>query len=256
VRGGGGNFGIVTSFEYRLHQVGPLVLGGFLFHPISEAGTVLRFSRDFASAAPDELMVHCDLVTSPQGQPAVAFIVCYSGPMERAEEVVRPLRECGSLAADMVRPMPYAAVQALGGELLPPGRQNYWKSSFIYEVSDEAIDAMIAQFQTVPSPFSVAALEPLGGAVRRVGPDETASGERGAPYSLILAGSWTDPAENDKNIYVHYLDADEQHRVEAAYGRKYERLVALKNRYDPANLFRRNQNIRPTAEGPHRPASA
>jgi hypothetical protein len=187
--------------------------------------------------------------------------------MEKAEEVVRPLRICGSLTADMVRPMPYPAVQALGGDLLPPGRQNYWKSSFIYEVNDEAIDTMMAQFETVPSPFSVAALEPLGGAVRRVGEDETAFGEREAPYSLILAGSWTDPTENDRNIqwvrgfweamrpydsaaaYVNYLDADESHRVEAVYGRKYERLVALKNRYDPANLFRRNQNIRPTAHG-------
>ncbi len=263
VRGGGGNLGIVTSFEYRLHPVGPLVLGGLLFHPISEARRILRFYHEFAPSAPEELMVHCVLVTSPEGQPAVAFIVCYSGPMEKGEAVIRPLRQCGSLAADMVRPMPYTGVQALGGELLPPGRQNYWKSSFIYELSDKAIDTMITQFEGVPSPFSVAALEPLGGAMSRVGQDETAFGERGALYSLIVAASWTNPAENDKNIqwtrgfweamrpyesdaaYINYLDADEQHRIKDVYGGKYERLVALKNKYDPTNLFRLNQNIKP-----------
>lgn len=264
VRGGGGNFGIVTSFEYRLHPVGPMVLRGFIMHPLSAAREVFQFYRAFAPTAPDEVMVHCGLVTSPEGQPAVAFIVCYSGPMEKGEEVIRPLRAFGSPAADMVGPMPYTTVQSLGGEMWPPGRLNYWKSSFIYELSDKAIDTMIAQFAGVPSPFSAAALELLGGAMSRIGEDETAFSERRAPYSLIIASSWTDPVENDQNIrwargfweamrpyeseaaYVNYLDADEQDRIRAAYGGKYKRLVALKNTYDPTNLFRHNQNIKPT----------
>jgi hypothetical protein len=148
--------------------------------------------------------------------------------------------------------------------MFPPGRLNYWKSSFVYALSDQAIDTMIAQFTGVPSPFSQAALEQLGGAVSRIGTDETAFSERNAPYSLIIASAWTDPAENDKNIqwtrrfweamrpyesqavYVNYLDIDEQDRIRAAYGETYERLVALKNKYDPTNLFRHNQNIQPT----------
>jgi hypothetical protein len=162
--------------------------------------------------------------------------------------------------------MPYTALQGIGGTLLPPGRQDYWKSSFVSDVSDAAIDTMLAQFEGVPSPFSVAALEPLGGAVSRVGTDETAFGGRGALYSLILAGAWTNPAENERNIrwvrgfweamrpyesaaaYVNYLDGDEQDRVKTVYGPKYARLLALKDQYDPTNLFRLNQNIRPTAK--------
>jgi hypothetical protein len=165
----------------------------------------------------------------------------------------------------MVQPMPYRALQAIGGDLLPAGRQNYWKSSFMHDVSEQAIDTMLANFESVPSPFSVVALEPLGGAVTRVDADETAFGDRSALYSLIVVGSWTDRAENERNIqwvrqyweamrpyespvaYVNYLDADEQSRVETIYGKKkYERLVALKDKYDPMNLFRLNQNIRPT----------
>jgi hypothetical protein len=159
--------------------------------------------------------------------------------------------------------MPYTEVQALGGPLYPPGRLNYWKSSFVDELSDAAIEMMISQFAAAPSPFSVVAIEHLGGAVGRVGPDETAFSQRGAPYSLIITGEWTDPAESDRNIrwardaweamrpfeseavYVNYLDADESERIKAAYGGKYERLAALKAKYDPTNFFRLNQNIRP-----------
>jgi hypothetical protein len=151
--------------------------------------------------------------------------------------------------------------------MFPPRRLNYWKSSFVYDLSDPAIETMMAQFTEVPSPFSQAALEQLGGAVSRIVTDETAFSERSAPYSLIIASAWTDPAENDKNIqwtrrfweamqpyeseavYVNYLDSDEPDRIRAAYGETYERLVALKNTYDPTNLFRHNQNIQPTRWG-------
>jgi hypothetical protein len=264
VRGGGGNFGVVTSFEYRLHPVGPLILGGLLLHPLPEAKKIVRFYHEYAQQAPDELMVHCDLVTGPDGRRAVGFILCWSGSIEEGKKWVQPLRECGSLAADMVQAMPYTALQAIGGNLLPAGRHNYWKSSFMSDVSDQAIDTMLAHFESVPSPFSVIALEPLGGAVSRVGADETAFGERSALYNLIVVGSWTDPADDAKNMrwvrgyweamrpylntaaYVNYLDADEQERVKTIYGKKYDQLVAIKDKYDPTNLFRLNQNIRPT----------
>lgn len=265
VRGGGGNFGIVTSFEYRLHPVGPMVLGGLILHPLPRAKEVVQFYREFTSTSPDELTTYLAFVTSPDGDPTVAFFICYSGPIEKGEEVVRPLREFGPPVADMAGPMPYTAVQALGGDLYPPGRLNYWKSSFIKELSDDAIDTMIAQFSVVPSPFSAAAFEHLGGAVSRIGKDETAFGERSAHYSLIITSEWVDPVESEKNIqwardfweamhpfaresvYVNYLDADEEDRIRAAYGTNYERLVALKNKYDPTNLFGLNQNIKPTA---------
>jgi FAD/FMN-containing dehydrogenase len=265
VRGGGGNFGIVTSLEYRLHPVGPTVLGGFIFHPLTVAKDAFQFYREFTHTAPEDLTTHLAFATSPEGHPVVAFIVCYSGSMEKGEDVVRPLRAFGLPVADLVGPMPYTAVQALGGPLYPPGRCNYWKSSFIYDLSDAAIDTMIAQFEAVPSPFSHAALEHLGGAMSRVGKDETAFNERTAPFSLITTSEWTDPAESEKNIrwardfweamrpyeseaaYVNYLDRGDEDRIRASYGAdKYERLVALKNKYDPTNLFRLNQNIKPT----------
>jgi hypothetical protein len=234
LRGGGGNFGIVTSFAYQLHPVGPMVLGGLLIHPISAAKEAFQFYREFAPTAPEELTIYLGFATSPEGDPVVAAIVCYSGPLEQGEAVIAPLRQFGTPVADLVSPMPYTALQALSREMFPPGRLNYWKSSFVYDLSDQAIETMIAQFTGVPSPFSQAALEQLGGAVSRIGNDETAFSARSAPYSLIIASAWTDPAENDQNIqwtrrfweamrpyeseavYVNYLDTDEQDRIRAA----------------------------------------
>jgi len=263
LRGGGGNFGIITSFQYRLHPVGPTVLGGLLIYPIEAAKETLQFYREFTPTTPDELTVYTGFATSPEGDPVVASIVCYSGPLEQGEDVIAPLRKFGTPLADLVSPMPYTALQELSKEMFPPGRFNYWKSSFVYDLSDQAIETMIGQFAGVPSPFSQAALEQLGGAVSRIGKDETAFSERSAPYSLIIVSAWTDPAEHDKNIrwtrefweamrpyeseaaYVNYLDIDEQDRIRAVYGEKYDRLAALKNQYDPTNFFRLNQNIKP-----------
>jgi FAD/FMN-containing dehydrogenase len=264
IRGGGGNFGIVTSLEYRLHPVGPMVLGGLISHPLPAANDVMTFYREFTPTAPDELTTHLVCLTTPDGDAVVALVVCYSGPLEQGEEVIRPLREFGSPTDDTVGPMPYTEVQGLGGPLYPPGRLNYWRSSFLYDLSDAAIDTMVARFEAVPSPCSVVALEQLGGAASRIGDDETAFSQRSAPYSLIITSAWTDPAASDTNVrwtrdfweamqpfeseaaYVNYLDADEPDRISAAYVGKYERLAALKHKYDPANFFRLNQNIRPT----------
>jgi hypothetical protein len=261
VRGGGGNFGIVTSFEYRLHPVGQL-LAGPVFFPLEQAREVLHFYRELMATAPDELMAYALFVTSPDGVPLCAIAVCYVGPVEAGEELLRPLRSFGRPAADAVRPMSYLEVQSMFDGGFPFGRLNYWKSSFLRELGDEAIDTLLTHFATVPSPLSGVALEPFGGAVGRVGVEETAYPHRRAPYSLVVIGMWTDPAESaaqigwtrglwnamqpfsSEAVYVNYLDTDDTDRVPAAYGAAtYQRLRLLKERYDPGNFFRINQNL-------------
>jgi FAD/FMN-containing dehydrogenase len=181
IRGGGGNFGIVTSFEYRLHEVGPTVVAGLILHPLSAAREAMRFYREFAPTAPDDLTTHFAFATGPDGTPAVAFAICYSGPLERAERVIRPLRDFGSPLEDTVGPTRYTELQSEDDALYPPGRLNYWKSSFIHELSDGALETMIAHFEAVPSALSAVLLEQMGGAVSRVGKDDTAFNEREAP---------------------------------------------------------------------------
>jgi FAD/FMN-containing dehydrogenase len=263
LRGGSGNFGVVTSLEFQLHAVGPTVLGGFVFHPFDRAHEVARFYREFTSTAPDEVTTHLAFATSPDGHPVVAYLVCYSGPVEAGESVLAPLRAFGTPLADTIGPVPYMEVQAFGAPLYPEGRLNYWKSNFLNELSDEAIEAVIEQFSAVPSPMSAVVVEHLGGAVARVDQDATAFGDRSAPHSLIITGEWIDPAESERNIrwvrdcwqavrpyaketvYVNYVDAGEDARFKAAYGANYERLAALKATYDPANFFRHNHNVQP-----------
>jgi hypothetical protein len=263
LRGGGGNFGVVTSFKYQLHPVGPVVLGGLILHPIDKAGEAVKFYREFTQASPEELTTLFAFLTTPDAHPIVAFIVCYSGDLQQGEKVITPLRKFATPIADMVQPMPYVAVQSLSKDLYPSGRLNYWKSTFLKTLNDNAIETMISNFQKVPSKFSLVVIEQLGGAAKRVDRESTAFGDRDADYSLIITSAWVDPSENDKNIqwtrntlnamrpfsrdsvYVNYLDAGEEERVRNAYGANYEKLVALKNKYDPTNFFRLNQNIKP-----------
>ncbi len=263
VRGGGGNFGVVTALEYRLHEVGPTVLGGLIIHPFERAREVFQFYREFVADQPDELSVYIGLLTGADGNPAVALIVCWSGDLDEGERVVAPLRTFGPPAADLLGPMAYTAVQELFGPGFPPGRRNYWKSSFIDRISDAAVDTLIAWFRDVPSPFTAAAFELFGGAMGRLDRDATAFGQRDATHDLLIASGWIDAADDDRNIewtrglwqamqpfarkaaYVNYLSGGEQDRVAEAYGPHYERLAALKARYDPDNLFRMNQNIKP-----------
>ena len=267
LRGGGGNFGVVTSFEYRLHPVGQ-VLGGMVIHPFEKAREVLRFYRDFTSTAPDELGIIVALLTLPGGALGAALLVCYDGDMEVGEQVLRPLREFGPPLMDLIHLMAYSEQQSLLDASSPAGHYNYWKSNFLKSLPDEAIDIMVAHFAKVTSPETVVALEHMGGAVRRIGSDETAFSHRDSDDNLIIITQWSDPGESEVHIrwtrelweamqtfssggvYVNYLgqETDEgEVRVRAAYGdAKYERLVALKNKYDPTNLFRLNQNIKPT----------
>jgi FAD/FMN-containing dehydrogenase len=263
VRGGGGNFGIITSFEYRLHPVGQL-LAGMVLHPLANAKEVLKFYRYYTSTAPDELTAWAILLTAPDGVHTVAIFICYNGPSAAAQRAVQPLREFGPPLEDHIGPMSYREVQTMFDAAFPSGRQNDWKSSFLGELSDDAIDIMVARFATVPSPQSAVLIEHLGGAVSRVGEEETAFSHRDAQYSFVILSMWPGPAESAENIqwtdalwqamqpfssggvYVNYLGEEGEDRVEAAYGRNYERLIALKNKYDPTNLFRHNQNIKPT----------
>lgn len=263
VRGGGGNFGIVTSFEYQLHPVGQM-LAGVVFFPLEQAAAALQFYRDFIATAPDEVMAYAVFLTSPEGARMLAIPVCYVGPLESAEQALRPLRSFGKPAADLVRPMGYQEIQSMFDAGFPAGRLNYWKSSFLRELSDEAIDTIVRYFKAVPSSLSAVAIEPFGGAVSRVAVDKTAFPHRKALYSLVIVSMWTDSAAAAENttwtrefwsamqpfsseaVYVNYLDTDDADRVEAAYDpATYQHLRLLKQRYDPENVFRVNQNIGP-----------
>jgi FAD/FMN-containing dehydrogenase len=228
---------------------------------------VLRVYRDITSAAPDELCMDAGLVTLPDGTQAVAVLVCYAGPIADGERLLRPLRALGPLLADQVGPMPYVAMQSIVENLNPPGMRNYWKSDYLTQLSDDAIDLMAEEYCSVPAPQTHLIIEHMGGAVSRIGEDETAVGNRDARYNAIIVGMWAEPAEDERTIawvrrlsealrpfssggvYVNYLMSNEgKDRLRAAYGpEKYQRLVALKNNYDPTNLFRLNQNIKPSS---------
>jgi FAD/FMN-containing dehydrogenase len=264
LRGAGANFGVVTSFEYRLHPVGPTVLGGMVVHPLANARNVLRFHREFAAGQPDELTTYAALLTTPDGAQVVALVCCYAGSPEEGERVVAPLRQLGPPVADMIGPMPYVAVQGMIGEGFPAGRLNYWKSSLLGELGDEVIEALADFASRVPSPLTAVAIADTHGAYGRVASDATAYAHRDLPFDLVILSSWTDPAEVEANItwtralydavrpytgtgvYVNDLDRDEgQERVREAYGANYARLAEVKQRWDPDNVFHTNHNIVP-----------
>lgn len=264
MRGGGGNFGIVTSFEYRLHQVGP-VLGGGVLYPIDKIREVLRFYRDFSAASPDELSTQVGRLTTLDGIPVVGVAGCYCGSLAEGEKVLAPLRRFGSPIADLFGPISYRQMQSMFDPWFPPGRQAYWKANFLHSLGDDAIEVFSEYAATVPSPYTTGPwLEHLHGAVSRVGPTETAFAHRQHPYNFLVLSSWADPIEAERNIqwtrecwdamrhfmvagaYVNYLEEEADPRARDAYGPNYDRLVALKDKYDPTNLFRINHNIRPS----------
>jgi len=264
LRGGSGNFGIVTSFEYQLHRVGP-VLAGMVIHPFERAKEVLRFYRDFSTAIPDEVNTMGALLTTPEGLRVAAIAVCYNGSIEEGEKVLRPLREFGPPLADQIGPLPYTVLQAMMDTMFPRRRQYYWKAGLMNHLSDDAIDTMLEYFSAVPSPHTVMGFQQLGNAANRVGPDETAFSHREALYDFLMLSGWEDPSEAERNIrwtrelndaiqpflhggiYVNAFTEDSKQGIRAAYRHKtYERLVALKDKYDPTNLFRLNPNIKPT----------
>jgi FAD/FMN-containing dehydrogenase len=261
LRGGSGNFGIVTSFEYQLHPVGPL-LGGLVLYPFAQAREVLRFYRDFTSTAPDELTAAAGFLTGADGTLVAGIIASYCGALEEGEKVLRPLRSFGPPLADHIQPMPYTEVQNLL-YVFKAGVQTYVKADFLQGLTEEAIETIVAYAETISSPLSAIALLPINGAASRVDPSATAFTHRTPHYHLFIISQWLDAAESDRHIhwtrafweathrfagvgvYVNELDQDDgDDRYRAAYGANYDRLLALKHTYDPTNFFRLNPNIK------------
>jgi FAD/FMN-containing dehydrogenase len=264
LRGGGGNFGVVTSLEYRLHPV-TQVLGGMVIYPLDQARDVLRFYRDFTSTLPDEAEAYAALLTAPQGMPVAALILGYNGPIAEGEKVLAPARRFGKPVADVVGPMPYAARQRMLDEPNAiHGLQRYWRSAFTEQISDGLIDVMVEGASSFSSPLSALLLFHMHGAATRVSPTATAFAPRRAQWDFDAIGQWAEGAESSTHIawvralwseleahlkgsaYVNHLAADDRpEKVRASYGDNYSRLRSLKATYDPKNLFRVNANIAP-----------
>ena len=276
LRGGEGNFGIVTSFEYRLHPVGPEVMFCFVFYHGDETKEALRFYRMYASTAPDEVTSFVIRGTVPDvepfpesihGLPYVLFAAMYAGPVDEGERAMRPLREFGEPLIDFSGSMPYVEVQSLLDEDYPAGElRYYWKSLYLDDLDDEAIDRIIEHTAKRPSPLSTVDVWHMGGAIGRVGAEESAFGGRESPFLLGVEANWENPREDERNIawarkcvedmqrfsggaqylnFPGFLEEGDK-TLQSTFGDKHERLVALKNRYDPTNLFHLNQNIKPT----------
>jgi FAD/FMN-containing dehydrogenase len=268
LRGGGGNFGVVTSFEYRLHPIGPVVTGGIVAYPFDTARDLLRFYRDFTGNAPDELTAFAALMFAPDesGQKLAGIALCHIGAQEQAQKDIEPLLKFGTPVMVQVGPMPYAAVNTMLDEAAPPGLLNYWKTSFLSELSDDAIDTIVDHFDTTPSPLNFIMLEHFHGEVARVPVGATATPHRETSYNFVVPSGWTDPADTEKNVawtreifaamgpylaarrYVNYLDDDDvaANPTREAFGPNYDRLVEVKKTYDPTNFFHHNLNIRPS----------
>ncbi len=263
LRGGGGNFGVVTSFEFQLHPVAT-ILGGMVVHPRDKAVEVLRFYRDFVESAPQELAVYTVLMTTPDGVPAIAMAACYCGDLAEGERVLQPLQTFGTPLLDAIQPMPFPQMQTLLDDAFPSGNHNYWKSAFLPKLTDEAIAAIVEHANRAASPLTGIAIEYYGGAASRVGNTDTAFAHRAAEYDIAVLTQWTDPAESDQHIewtrslaraleplasgavLLNFLGEDADRKdIKAAFGANYERLQAVKKKYDPKNFFRVNQNIEP-----------
>ena len=266
VRGAGANLGIVTSFEYRLHPVGPVV-GGMVIYPLSEARKFLRFFHEFSSTAPDQLSTNGLLLAAPDGTPAVACAACYFGPPDEAEKALKPLRTFSSPLADLIEPRSYVQMQTLFDEAWAPGRLYYNKSSNICDLNDEAIETLVEYARAIPTPLSCIYLQRLHGAASRVAESDTAFPHRYEHYVFGVHPATEEPADIEKMkhwaqecwqemlpfveqaVYVNNLEdslEEGEQRVQEAYGPHYKRLVALKNKYDPTNFLHLNANIKPT----------
>lgn len=263
LRGGGGNFGIVTSFEFELHPVGPYVPVALAGYPLASARDVLRLYHEFSIAAPDTVTVYAGLARSEPHSPRVGMRAVYTGPVEQGELALHNVLAFGTPEVSDLRLRPYLELQRVAEPSFPAGRLNYWKANFFSNLSDELIDIVVDGFERAPSRYSVIAFEPMGGAVARAGKTATAFEHRDAKYSLLILAGWEDAAETDTNVawardlwqrtrpfstggvYVNYLGVEGDERVREAYGVNHQRLAALKAKYDPGNFFRLNQNIRP-----------
>lgn len=275
IRGGGGNFGVVTAFEFRLHELGPDVLSGLVVHPFAEAESVLQQYRQALENAPDELTCWVVMRQAPplpfipaewHGKEVVVLAMCYCGDLEAGEKAVAELRAIGNPIADVVSPHPFVGWQQAFDPLLAPGARNYWKSHDFMELSDQAIGILTESIRQLPGPECEVFIAHVGGAAGRVAAEETAFPQRNSHFVMNVHGRWRDAAMDQACIdwarhlfeaakpyaagtaYVNFMPEDELDRVEAAYGANYGRLVEVKRHYDPLNLFRMNQNVRPIEE--------
>jgi FAD/FMN-containing dehydrogenase len=272
LRGGGGNFGVVTSFEFRLHPVTD-IYGGPMFFDAQDAGTVLRAYREFIADAPEQFggfpawQIAPPLPFIPEerhGETMMAFVSCWAGPLDEGEGVLAPMRDAAPVVAEHVGTMPYPALNSAFDALYPPGGlQHYWKANFVTELTDDAIDAHLEHGPKVPVVNSTVHIYPINGAANRVASDATAFAYRDATFATVIAGMWPDAADNEDNIqwvrdyyeataplseeggYVNFMAGDDQDRIKANYQGNYDRLVEVKRKYDPDNLFHLNQNIKP-----------
>ncbi len=264
LRGGGGNFGVVTSFEYRLQPIST-VLGGLIVYPRERARDLLRFYRTFTESAPDELATYAGLLHTPDGQPAAAIVTCYCGDRAEGERLLAPLRSFGSPMVDAIQPMPFPVMQTLLDGAVPDGNQNYWKSAFLRALTDEAIDVIVSHANQATSPLTAVLVEQYGGVASRTGVKESAFGHRAAEYDLGILTQWADPKDSERHIawtrafaeamapfrsgayLLNFLGEENDDTIKAAFGPNYDRLLEVKARYDPSNFFRVNQNIKPKA---------
>ena len=271
LRGGGGNFGVVTALEFRLHPLQE-IYGGPMFFELDDARAVLDWYRGFIADAPEEFggfpayQIAPPLPFIPEerhGDTFLAFVACWAGPIEQGESMLKPIHDVAPVVAEHVGAMPYAALNSAFDALVPPGLQHYWKANFVTELTDDIIDAHLRHGPDVPVVNSTMHIYPIDGAVHRVGATETAFAHREANFATVIAGMWPDPAQNEANIawvrdyydataplseeggYINFMAGDDQGRIRANYGPNYDRLVEVKRRYDPDNLFHLNQNIAP-----------
>jgi FAD/FMN-containing dehydrogenase len=271
IRGGGGNFGVLTSLEFRLHPVKD-IYGGPMFYELKHVGDILRFYRDYIKDAPEEMGCFPAFQIAPplpfipenrHGDTFVAMVACWAGPLDKGEKALKPFHDVAPVVAEFVGPMPYPALNSAFDGLVPPGLQHYWKANFVKELTDDAILAHIENGPKIPAVNSTMHIYPINGAVHRVASDATAFGHRDANFATVIAGMWPDPAHNTANIkwvrdysdataphseqggYINFASEDDQSRAPANFGANYNRLVAAKRKYDPGNLFRINQNIKP-----------
>lgn len=271
IRGGGGNFGVVTSFEFRMSPVKD-IYGGPMFFELDQAGDLLRFYREFIADAPEELGCFPAYQIAPplpfipedrHGEPFIAMVTCWAGDLDAGEKALQPIRDLAPRVAEFVGVMPYPALNSAFDALVPPGLQHYWKANFVTELTDDAIAAHLEHGPKIPVVNSTMHIYPINGAAQRVAPDSTAFAYRDATFATVIAGMWPDPADNEANSawvkdyyaataphseeggYVNFMAEDDQSRIRANYRGNYDRLAETKRRYDPDNLFRHNQNIQP-----------
>jgi FAD/FMN-containing dehydrogenase len=261
LRGGGGNFGIVTSFLFKAYAV-DTVLGGLIVYPRDQAGAVLRHYRNFMATAPEDLTVYAAIVSTPDGQPAIAVIPCYCGDTAEGARVLAPLRSFGMPLMDTVQPLSFTQMQKILDSAFPDGMRNYWKSHFLKDFSDGVIDLLVEHSNRMRSPFSAVVVEFYAGATGRVGNAESAFAQRQAEYDIGFMAQWRDPAEDQEHMawarntweamrpfssggyLLNFLSEESPDVIRAAFGANYERLSELKRRYDPENFFSLNQNIK------------